>query len=331
MCYMVHFSSPHQEPIPIVVTVTFRDLIHNDPLKYFSLENGYAYLWPFETPPQVGDWAIAPGNDGPATVIVGALGSRPLPDNLRLVTLSSIVPTDVVAKARKAHDLEIERYLDRAKALVGISAPHDDIHGDFPPAGFDPLPPAAHAGITTDIDQGRLYGEIWWRVAMVARERGRPPTEVEAFKEAARSWYRLAERALANDREQKIAAVLSSLPDAIRGVRSRSIDEIEGNLLLGLHLSVWLNHVRALEKNQCLNEALELTLALIDVAEQGASHTLGPVPAPTERAAIIYRKQRDFAAEIAVLERWIAATEPSRARDKMAARLARAQELEAKG
>jgi hypothetical protein len=34
------------EPSP-VVTVAFRDLAAKDPLPYFSLDHGYAYLWPF--------------------------------------------------------------------------------------------------------------------------------------------------------------------------------------------------------------------------------------------------------------------------------------------
>lgn len=58
-----------------VVTVAFRDLDAKDPLANFSPEYGYAYLWPFSVQPQVGDWAVAPGIDGPAPVIVGALAS----------------------------------------------------------------------------------------------------------------------------------------------------------------------------------------------------------------------------------------------------------------
>lgn len=95
----------------------------------------------------------------------------------------------------------------------------------------------------------------------------------------------------------------------------------------------WLAYVQDLEREGRLEEALNLLGALIIAAEQEAEVSgREPVPAYTERAAIIHRKRRDYAAEIAVIERWERACPPDTrgpgtTRTKLLNRLERAREL----
>ena len=82
-------EDPTRQPEPAsVVMVAFRDLESRAPLANFSPEWGYAYLWPFADEPQVGDWAVAPGLDGPATVIVGMVGQC---NDIRLIPIEGVV------------------------------------------------------------------------------------------------------------------------------------------------------------------------------------------------------------------------------------------------
>jgi hypothetical protein len=58
-------------------------------------------------------------------------------------------------------------------------------------------------------------------------------------------------------------------------------------------------------------KALDLLGALLTAAEHEAEISgREPAPAYTERAAIIHRKRRDYAAEIAVIELWEGACPP---------------------
>lgn len=80
-------------------------------------------------------------------------------------------------------------------------------------------------------------------------------------------------------------------------------------------------------------EGLALLLEIIDAAER-AARVSGREPAPgyTHRAAVIYRKRNDHAAEIAIIERWEATWPPDRrgpgaTQSKLAQRLTKAREL----
>ncbi|MDV6012307.1 hypothetical protein [Haloechinothrix sp. LS1_15] len=60
-----------------------------------------------------------------------------------------------------------------------------------------------------------------------------------------------------------------------------------------------------------------------------------PAPAYTHRAAVIYRRRKDYDAEIAIIERWCAACPPERrgpgaTQQELLTRLERAKELRAK-
>ncbi|MBH5144310.1 exonuclease domain-containing protein [Rhodococcus erythropolis] len=74
----------------------------------------------------------------------------------------------------------------------------------------------------------------------------------------------------------------------------------------GKNFTVWVEPIKQLKRDDRLDEALELLLECVDVAERPG--TLGggmPAPWYTEQAAIVYRKQKNFVAEVDILRRWI--------------------------
>ncbi|TQF65315.1 hypothetical protein FK531_22080 [Rhodococcus spelaei] len=72
----------------------------------------------------------------------------------------------------------------------------------------------------------------------------------------------------------------------------------------GKHFTAWSEPVKQLKRDGRLDEALELLHECIDAAELSADWG-DPPPGWTEQAAIIYRKQKNFAGEVEVLQRWI--------------------------
>lgn len=79
-----------------------------------------------------------------------------------------------------------------------------------------------------------------------------------------------------------------------------------GQQVRGRHFTAWSEPVKQLKRENRLDEALDLLLEVIDVVErpENCSHG-GPAPGWTEQAAIVYRKQKDYAGEVAILQRWI--------------------------
>lgn len=103
----------------------------------------------------------------------------------------------------------------------------------------------------------------------------------------------------------------------------------------GRHYVDWvpvLDELRSAGRDQ---EGLELLLELIDAAERAARVTgREPTPGYTHRAAVIYRRRRDYAAEIAIIERWQAACPrerrgPGATQEKLSQRLQKARTLHA--
>lgn len=311
-----------------VVTVAFRDLNSRDPLANFSPERGYAYLWPFPEKPEVGDWAIAPGVDGPATVVVGHLGLPASARGMALKALLERIPPESVARARARDEAAACQWLDYARQASGLD--HQD--GRRPPPGFDVLSPAQGPA---EPDKADDYGRAWWRAYNLAQEMGRPSDEVAAFKAIGQDWFRLRDRARRQDRDARIseAAAATDLDTAIRNVHDRPRAEVEKMLFAGQPLWDWLAYVQDLERQGNLEEALRLLSALIVAAEQEAEVSgREPAPAYTERAAIIHRKRRDYAAEVAVIERWERACPPEKrgpgaTQAKLLSRLERARAL----
>lgn len=88
-------------PAQRVVVVAFRELGTRDPLRNFSPDHGYAYLWPFSQEPRIGQWAVAPGKDGPASVVVGAIGLPASARGITLKPLSQLISPEAVTQVRE--------------------------------------------------------------------------------------------------------------------------------------------------------------------------------------------------------------------------------------
>lgn len=314
-------------PPSTVVTVAFRNLDAKDPLANFSPENGYAYLWPFSTPLQVGDWALAPGTDGPKSVIVGALGAPESARGMELKALLKKIPAADVAQARAQREEAEHRWLDYARSLTTL--PTAGTSRLQPPASFDPLPPTEGTAGRQKADE---HGRAWWRVYALADELRRPAEEVEAFKAISKGWFKLRDETEKEARVKRMTKAAASI-DLPSALRRRSREDIKGMLLAGQPLWDWLAHAQKLERAGQPDEALAVVEVLIEAAEQEAQ-TSGQEPAPayTERAAIMHRKRRDYAAEVAVLERWNRACPaerrgPGATQAKLLKRLDRAREL----
>lgn len=317
----------------VVVTVAFRDLAANDPLANFSPDHGYAYVWPFPEPPRIGDWAIAPGWDGPASVVVGRVGIPASAAGETLKTLVKRIPPEHVEQARAEKDQVKQRWLAYARHVADI--PTEGAPVTAPPSGFDPLPPARGTAPAETADE---YGRAWSRAYNLALELNRPADEVAEFKKIRTGWFRLRDQAVRDERDHRMANTVAGvdLDAAIGSVRDRPRTEIETMLFAGQPLWDWLAHVQAVERDGNLAQALRLLEALITAAEQEAAISgREPAPAYTERAAIIHRKRKDYAAEIAVIERWDRACPPERrgpgaTQARLLARLDRARDLAAK-
>jgi len=320
-----------------VVTVSFRDLGTQVSFDDFDPQYGYAYIWPFPEPPQVGRWAIADGIDGPTTVVVRALGMTRSAAGMVLKPLRRLIPQAEVDRAVASRAAtaaaSANQWLDMARQAAGL--PMRAPAGRTLPTGFDPLPPTAGEA---DPETAGQYGGVWWRAYKLAQDYGRPADEVAAYEAIARGWYRLRDRKAHDQQMAGVTQVAGSgaLPAAIRNVGSRSRKEIESMLFAGKPLWDWLEYAKDLSKQGHDDEVLELVWALIVAAEQEAQIS-GREPAPgyTERAAMIYRARKDYAGEIAVIQRWEQACPPARrgpgaTQAKLAQRLVKAQELAAK-
>lgn len=78
-------------------------------------------------------------------------------------------------------------------------------------------------------------------------------------------------------------------------------------LFKGKHYTQYVEDIKALKRHNALEEALELLLSLLDAVEEEANaEGRGVAPWYYEQAAIVCRKRRDFAGEVAILERFAA-------------------------
>ena len=95
----------------------------------------------------------------------------------------------------------------------------------------------------------------------------------------------------------------------------------------GKHYTAHIDRVKALKRAEKLDEAEQLLLALLDVVEaENAVKQFGVAPWYFEQLAIIYRSRKDYAAEVAILER--CHQQPySRGAPAFAGRLEKAQAL----
>lgn len=318
-----------------VVTVAFRDPSRPGALDGFDPKFGYVYIWPFADEPRVGRWAIAEGVSGPATVVVGMVGATAQAQNRALKPLLSLIPQEQI-------DGPVHQWLESGRVAAGMP-PSGTIKPAIPP-GFDPFPPA-FINPGTDAAAADRSGGIWWRAYKRSEELERDPVETATFKEIADAHYTIRNRGRAEARKVekevqtgKAAQLYASLGIAklARVLDRRTPGEIESMMLAGLPMWDWLEYVKALAKESQEEDALAIAELLITAAEQDAAMTgREPAPAYTERAAIIHRSRRDYAAEIAVIKRWQAACPASRrgpgsTQAKLKQRLATARDLQAK-
>lgn len=316
-----------------VVVVSFRSLGERVFLDDFNPEHGYAYIWPFTEPPLLGQWAIAEGTDGPTTVVVRALGVPAHARRLQLKALLRLISQSEVDKAQAAREAPLRAWLDMARQAAGLPTVKP-VSANLPP-GFDELPPVEG---DADAASAAHFGDVWWRAFKHAQELGRDPEEVATFERIGRGWFRVRDRTTREEQLATVTRVAESidLNAAIRNVDNRSPAEVESMMFAARPLWDWLKYVEELGRQGCDDEALELVGALITAAEQEAQASgHEPAPAYTERAAIIYRRRKDYAAEIGVIERWERACLPEKlghgaTQDKLAKRLTRARELAVK-
>ncbi|KRC66012.1 hypothetical protein ASE12_15370 [Aeromicrobium sp. Root236] len=97
----------------------------------------------------------------------------------------------------------------------------------------------------------------------------------------------------------------------------------------GRHHSEWVATLDRLRARGRDDTGLALLLECMAAAEREAWATQGVPPQEyAHRAAVIHRRRRDYAAEVEVLERWIAACpEPRDPYSRLAVRLVKARRL----
>lgn len=97
----------------------------------------------------------------------------------------------------------------------------------------------------------------------------------------------------------------------------------------GRHYSDYTEAVRELERQGREDDAVRLLLRLVEAAEsQNAVDDAGIPGWSYGRLAIIYRKQKDYAAEVAILKRFsLQKPAPGPAQEKLLDRLPKAQAL----
>jgi len=99
----------------------------------------------------------------------------------------------------------------------------------------------------------------------------------------------------------------------------------------GRHYTEYVEVVNALKRAGRLDEAEALLLKLVAATKRESDRAKWGLPAPwyTQQLAIIYRKQRRHADEVAILEAYLASVSPRRRSEMagMAARLAKARAL----
>ncbi|MFJ1510916.1 hypothetical protein [Cellulosimicrobium funkei] len=158
----------------------------------------------------------------------------------------------------------------------------------------------------------------------------RPATQEERDQAMAESAQRWAGMSADERREHEAARKEKQRIDRLAQGGEVAAREQRGHVR-GRHFTEWPDTIRQLKREGRVDDALELALECIEATERDArADGLEPAPAYTTMAAIIYRQRKDYAAEIAILERYRRACPPGRGSYKIDDRLAKARELKAK-
>lgn len=118
-----------------------------------------------------------------------------------------------------------------------------------------------------------------------------------------------------------------SSPYDIEMARRHKLGSVDGKYFL-----YWIDTIKLQKRLGQYDEAIELLLKIVDAVEREAKYMeWGVAPWYYEQLAIIYRKQKRRADEVAILERYAAADKAAgRGPDRMADRLTKAKILAAK-
>ena len=97
----------------------------------------------------------------------------------------------------------------------------------------------------------------------------------------------------------------------------------------GLHFTEYVEQIKQLKREKRHDEAIELFLKIVDATEaESKVNGWGVAPAYYEDLAIIYRREKRFADEVAILERYDAQHKSPGAKPKVLAnRLVKARKL----
>jgi hypothetical protein len=130
--------------------------------------------------------------------------------------------------------------------------------------------------------------------------------------------------------EGRNGGIPSTLEELLDWERRRQ-QSIEAGSVEGKHYVEYAERVRQLKRERRHSEAITLLLKLIDATEAEAK-VMGPghgvAPWYYEQLAIVYRKEKRYADEVAVLERYQAQPKaPGVGPQKLAARLHKARKL----
>lgn len=290
-----------------IVTVAFKTLDGSDLSPWDTPERGYAYRWPFDEEPHVGDWATAEGYDGPTTVVVLYIGQHPSndypPDQLKL--LSERLDPEVVREAQDKYARDMAAWFDEARYKTGLRTVSGPVRTPTPQ--FPHLPDLASPDSDVDAETARERASEWWHVYKEARSLGFPDNEVDAYYRAARGWYALADATEREDYNAHFDRLIHA------GVLSqpRSRHEINEGKLGKTDLEAWLPYVIDLDRNGDRDSAIRVVLALISAEEETArANKRSPRFLYTDRAGIIYRKAQRYDDEVTVIEQYLAMIPP---------------------
>lgn len=97
----------------------------------------------------------------------------------------------------------------------------------------------------------------------------------------------------------------------------------------GAHYTNHVDDIKQLKRDGNIAEAVELLLQLVDAVEaEAAANRWGVAPWYYEQLAILYRKEKRYPDEVAILERYLNQKKASGVKPgKLAERLAKAREL----
>jgi len=118
--------------------------------------------------------------------------------------------------------------------------------------------------------------------------------------------------------------------DASRTGRLWALGAMPDGIVHDRHFTEWVETVKQLKREDRLDEAIQLLRQCADATEDEAAATgLAPGSWYFEQLAICFRKQRDYDAEVAILERFVTAPLAQRnIPDKLFDRLAKARQLQ---